>query len=90
MGLHDKQTIKRKAAFQRDFSRVSKLTELLRDAQDRGLLEIEKDKRSGGYLDHRLGPNANPQPRTMSRVSSTPALRRSTRATAVERRAKNP
>ncbi len=54
-----KQTIKRKKPhFRETFHGYRNFTELLRDAQERGLLEIEKDKKSGGYLITAFGPNA--------------------------------
>lgn len=34
--------------------------ELIEDAQRRGLLELQKDERSGGYLILSFGPNASP------------------------------
>jgi uncharacterized protein (TIGR00288 family) len=54
-----KQTIKRKKPhFSESFYGYRNFTELLRDAQERGLLEIEKDSRSGGYLITAFGPQA--------------------------------
>ncbi|MCA9559288.1 MAG: OST-HTH/LOTUS domain-containing protein, partial [Myxococcales bacterium] len=54
-----KQTIKRKRPhFAETFHGYRNFTELLEDARDRGLLEIEKDRRSGGYLITAFGPKA--------------------------------
>lgn len=54
-----KQTIKRKRpTFSETFHGYRNFTQLLLDAQSRGLLEIKKDTRSGGYLVLGFGPNA--------------------------------
>jgi uncharacterized protein (TIGR00288 family) len=54
-----KQTLKRKRpSFSETFHGYRNFNELLEDAQDRGLLEIQKDEKSGGYLIVSFGPNA--------------------------------
>lgn len=54
-----KQTIKRKRPqFNETFHGYRNFNQLLEDARDRGLLEIEKDRKSGGYLITAFGPKA--------------------------------
>ncbi len=54
-----KQTIKRKRPqFSETFHGYRNFNQLLEDARDRGLLEIEKDKKSGGYIITAFGPKA--------------------------------
>jgi uncharacterized protein (TIGR00288 family) len=54
-----KQTLKRKRPnFAESYHGYRSFNELLEDAQHRGLLVIEKDERSGGYLIKELGPAA--------------------------------
>jgi uncharacterized protein (TIGR00288 family) len=54
-----KQTLKRKRPnFSERFHGYRTFTELLEDAEKRGLLELSKDERSGGYLITSFGPNA--------------------------------
>ena len=54
-----KQTLKRKRpGFSESFHGYRSFTQLLEDAQERGLLEIEKDQKSGGYIVVAFGPNA--------------------------------
>jgi uncharacterized protein (TIGR00288 family) len=54
-----KQTLKRKRPnFSERFHGYRSFTELLEDAEKRGLLELAKDERSGGYLITSFGPNA--------------------------------
>jgi uncharacterized protein (TIGR00288 family) len=54
-----KQTIKRKRPnFSETFHGYRNFTEVLLDAQTRGMLELQKDERSGGYLILGFGPNA--------------------------------
>jgi uncharacterized protein (TIGR00288 family) len=54
-----KQTLKRKRpSFSETFHGYRSFNELLEDTQDRGLLEIQKDEKSGGYLIVSFGPNA--------------------------------
>ncbi len=54
-----KQTLKRKRPnFSERFHGYRTFTELLEDAQKRGLLELSRDERSGGYLITSFGPNA--------------------------------
>ena len=54
-----KQTLKRKKPnFSESFHGYRTFNELIEDAQRRGLLEIQKDERSGGYVILSFGPNA--------------------------------
>ncbi len=54
-----KQTLKRKRPnFSERFHGYRTFTELLEDAEKRGLLELSKDERSGGYIITSFGPNA--------------------------------
>ncbi len=54
-----KQTLKRKRPnFSERFHGYRTFTELLEDAERRGLLELTKDDRSGGYIITSFGPNA--------------------------------
>ncbi len=54
-----KQTIKRKRPhFSETFHGYRSFNALLEDAQERGLLELQKDERSGGYVVLALGPEA--------------------------------
>ncbi len=54
-----KQTIKRKKPhFSESFYGYRKFSELLEDAERRGLLEIKKDEKSGGYIILGFGPKA--------------------------------
>ncbi len=54
-----KQTLKRKRPnFSERFHGYRTFTELLEDAEKRGLLELSKDERSGGYIVTSFGPNA--------------------------------
>ncbi|MEM9193331.1 MAG: NYN domain-containing protein, partial [Myxococcota bacterium] len=54
-----KQTLKRKRPnFSETFHGYRNFNTLLEDAQRRGLLEIQKDAKSGGYLILAFGPNA--------------------------------
>ena len=54
-----KQTLKRKRPnFSERFHGYRTFSELLADAQKRGLLELAKDERSGGYIITSFGPNA--------------------------------
>ena len=54
-----KQTLKRKKPnFSEAFHGYRTFAELLEDAQRRGLLDLQKDERSGGYLILSFGPNA--------------------------------
>jgi uncharacterized protein (TIGR00288 family) len=54
-----KQTLKRKRpSFSETFHGYRNFNELLENAQERGLLEIQKDEKSGGYLILAFGPNA--------------------------------
>lgn len=54
-----KQTIKRKRPhFSETFHGYRNFNQLLEDARSRGLLEIEKDKKSGGYIITAFGPEA--------------------------------
>ena len=54
-----KQTLKRKRPnFSERFHGYRTFTELLQDAQKRGLLELSRDERSGGYLITSFGPKA--------------------------------
>ncbi len=54
-----KQTIKRKRPqFAETYHGYRNFNQLLEDARDRGLLEIEKDKKSGGYIITAFGPKA--------------------------------
>jgi uncharacterized protein (TIGR00288 family) len=54
-----KQTLKRKRPnFSERFHGYRTFTELLEDAERRGLLELTKDERSGGYIVTSFGPNA--------------------------------
>jgi uncharacterized protein (TIGR00288 family) len=54
-----KQTLKRKRPnFSERFHGYRTFTELLEDAERRGLLELSKDERSGGYIITSFGPNA--------------------------------
>jgi len=54
-----KQTLKRKKPnFSESFHGYRTFNELIEDTQRRGLLDIQKDERSGGYLILSFGPNA--------------------------------
>ena len=54
-----KQTLKRKRPnFSETFHGYKSFNQLLEDAEGKGLLELQKDERSGGYLVSSLGPNA--------------------------------
>jgi len=54
-----KQTLKRKRpSFSESFHGYRSFNELLEDAQARGLLELQKDDKSGGYIILSFGPNA--------------------------------
>jgi uncharacterized protein (TIGR00288 family) len=54
-----KQTLKRKRpSFSESFHGYRNFNELLEDAQTRGLLELQKDEKSGGYIVLSFGPNA--------------------------------
>ncbi len=54
-----KQTIKRKKPnFAERFYGYHTFNQLLKDARDQGLLELQKDDKSGGYLILSFGPNA--------------------------------
>ncbi|MFN3197331.1 MAG: NYN domain-containing protein [Bradymonadia bacterium] len=54
-----KQTLQRKRPhFNETFHGYRNFTQLLLDAQKRGLLEIQKDERSGGYIILGFGPSA--------------------------------
>ena len=54
-----KQTLKRKRpSFSESFHGYRSFNELLEDAQSRGLLELQKDEKSGGYIILSFGPNA--------------------------------
>ncbi|MGF1468687.1 MAG: NYN domain-containing protein [Sandaracinaceae bacterium] len=54
-----KQTLKRKRPnFSERFHGYRSFSELLEDAQERGLLELSKDQKSGGYLITGFGPKA--------------------------------
>jgi uncharacterized protein (TIGR00288 family) len=55
-GSHIKQTLKRKRPnFSETFHGYRSFNELLEDAQRRGLLKLQKDERSGGYVVVALG-----------------------------------
>ena len=54
-----KQTVKRKKPnFSERFYGYRTFNQLLEDARDQGLLELQKDDKSGGYLILSFGPNA--------------------------------
>ncbi len=54
-----KQTLKRKRPnFSESYHGYRSFNELLEDARSRGLLEIQKDDKSGGYIIVSFGPNA--------------------------------
>jgi uncharacterized protein (TIGR00288 family) len=54
-----KQTLKRKRpSFSETFQGYRSFNQLLEDGQTRGLLELEKDPKSGGYVIVGFGPNA--------------------------------
>jgi uncharacterized protein (TIGR00288 family) len=54
-----KQTLKRKRpSFSESFYGFRSFNELLEDAESRGLLELQKDEKSGGYIVLGFGPNA--------------------------------
>ena len=54
-----KQTLKRKKpTFSETFHGYRNFNELLEDAQEKGLLELQKDEKSGGYLILGFGPKA--------------------------------
>lgn len=54
-----KQTLKRKRpSFNESFHGYRSFNELLEDAETRGLLELQKDERSGGYIIVGFGPKA--------------------------------
>jgi hypothetical protein len=55
-GSHIKQTLKRKQPnFSETFHGYRSFNELLEDAERRGLLQLQKDERSGGYVVVGLG-----------------------------------
>jgi hypothetical protein len=54
-----KQTIKRKRPnFSESYHGYRSFNRLLEDCEERGLLELEKDAKSGGYIIPELGPKA--------------------------------
>ena len=54
-----KQTLKRKRPnFDESFYGYRTFSQLIVDAQRRGLLEVQKDEKSGGYLILGFGPKA--------------------------------
>lgn len=54
-----KQTLQRKRPnFSESYYGYRNFSELLEDAQDRGLLELQKDEKSGGYIVLGFGPKA--------------------------------
>jgi hypothetical protein len=54
-----KQVLKRKKpGFNESFHGYRTFTELLEDARDKGLLELQKDDKSGGFLIVGFGPQA--------------------------------
>ena len=54
-----KQTLKRKRPnFSERFHGYRTFSEMLEDAEKKGLLELSKDERSGGYIITSFGPNA--------------------------------
>ena len=54
-----KQTLKRKKPnFNEQFHGYRNFNQLLEEANRRGLLEIEKDEKSGGYIILSFGPKA--------------------------------
>ena len=54
-----KQALKRKKpTFSESFHGYRSFTEMLEDARERGLLELQKDERSGGYIILGFGPKA--------------------------------
>ena len=54
-----KQTLKRKKPhFSESYYGYSSFNQLLEDAERRGMLEIQKEAKSGGYLIISFGPNA--------------------------------
>ncbi len=54
-----KQVLKRRRPnFSERFHGYRTFTEMLEDAERRGLLELSKDERSGGYIITSFGPNA--------------------------------
>ncbi len=54
-----KQTLKRKKPnFDETFHGYATFSQLLEDAQRQGLLDIQRDEKSGGYQIHSFGPNA--------------------------------
>jgi uncharacterized protein (TIGR00288 family) len=58
-GSHVKQVIKRKQPhFNESYHGYRSFNDLLEAAREQGLLEIEKDQRSGGYRIIEFGPNA--------------------------------
>ena len=58
-GSHVKQTLKRKRPnFSESYHGYRSFNQLLEDARDQGLLELQKDEKSGGYLITSFGPNA--------------------------------
>lgn len=58
-GSHIKQTLKRKQPeFSESFHGYRTFNHLLEDMQRRGLLELQKDEKSGGYLVVGFGPGA--------------------------------
>ncbi len=58
-GSQVKQTLKRKKPqFDETFHGYRNFTDLLADAERRGLLELQKDEKSGGYLVVAFGPDA--------------------------------
>lgn len=58
-GSHIKQTLKRKQPeFSEGFHGYRTFNHLLEDMQKRGLLELQKDEKSGGYLVVGFGPSA--------------------------------
>jgi uncharacterized protein (TIGR00288 family) len=58
-GSHVKQTIKRKKPnFAESYYGYRSFNQMLEDARGQGLLELQKDDKSGGYLIVSFGPNA--------------------------------
>ncbi len=56
-----KQTLKRrKPGFSESYYEFRSFGQLLEEAQERGLLELERDEKSGGYIVKRRTPSANP------------------------------
>ena len=56
-GSYVKQTLKRQQPhFDETYHGYRSFSALLEDARDRGLLELKRDEKSGGYLVTDLGP----------------------------------